>query len=318
MTDRRSFLKGVGVAGGVAFTAGCIGSFGSQPYGDGTLTFVMSPTEPQEYMESQYAPVRDYLNEQTEDDVDVELQYANNYSAVLRALGEGNAEIAETGPFAAALGVRGDQCDVILQRFAYGSWDYHSVIVTNEDSDIEEPADLEGGDIGFAATTSASGSLYPLYMLKQAGLETGDAPMGDEGADFNASWSGHAQAFEALQSGQVDAAGVGRFITWDYGNEDYVEGVREVDSVSGIPRAPIIVSPELDDEKRGMFTEAFLDAPDDMYFGKDGEEDGDDEENPDDLWFSDVREADVDTYQPVVDVANELGIESDLLDQGAE
>ena len=318
MTDRRSFLKGVGAAGGVAFTAGCIGSFGSQPYGDGTLTFVMSPTEPQEYMESQYAPVRDYLDEQTEDDVDVELQYANNYSAVLRALGEGNAEIAETGPFAAALGVRGDQCDVILQRYAYGSWDYHSVIVTNEDSDIEEPADLEGRDIGFAATTSASGSLYPLYMLKQAGLEIGDAPMSDEGADFNASWSGHAQAFEALQSGQVDAAGVGRFITWDYGNEDYVEGIREVDSVSGIPRAPLIVSPELDDEKKEMFTEAFLDAPDEIYLGEDGEEDADDEENPDDLWFSDVREADVDTYQPVVDVANELGIESDLLDEGTE
>jgi phosphonate transport system substrate-binding protein len=318
MTNRRNFLKSVGVAGGAAFTAGCIGQFGSQPYGDGTLTFVMSPTEPQEYMESQYAPVREYLDEQTEDDVDVELQYAQNYSAVLRALGEGNAEIAETGPFAAALGVRGDQCDVILQRFAYGSWDYHSVIVTNEDSDVQETADLEGRDVGFAATTSASGSLYPLYMLKQAGLDIGDAPLSDEGADFNGTWSGHAQAFEALQNGQVGAAGVGRFITWDYGAEDYVEGIREVDKVSGIPRAPIIVSPELDDEKKDMFTQAFLDAPDEMYLGEDGEEDGDDEENPDDLWFSDVREASVDTYQPVVDVANELGIESDLLDEGTE
>jgi len=318
MTNRRNFLKSVGVAGGAAFTAGCIGQFGSQPYGDGTLTFVMSPTEPQEYMESQYAPVREYLDEQTEDDVDVELQYAQNYSAVLRALGEGNAEIAETGPFAAALGVRGDQCDVILQRYAYGSWDYHSVIVTNEDSDVQETADLEGRDIGFAATTSASGSLYPLYMIKQAGLDIGDAPLSDEGADFNGTWSGHAQAFEALQNGQVDAAGVGRFITWDYEAEDYVEGIREVDKVSGIPRAPIIVSPELDEEKKDMFTQAFLDAPDEMYLGEDGEEDSDDEENPDDLWFSDVREASVDTYQPVVDVANELGIESDLLDEGAE
>jgi phosphonate transport system substrate-binding protein len=318
MTNRRNFLKSVGVAGGAAFTAGCIGQFGSQPYGDGTLTFVMSPTEPQEYMESQYAPVREYLDEQTEDDVDVELQYAQNYSAVLRALGEGNAEIAETGPFAAALGVRGDQCDVILQRYAYGSWDYHSVIVTNEDSDVQETADLEGRDIGFAATTSASGSLYPLYMIKQAGLDIGDAPLSDEGADFNGTWSGHAQAFEALQNGQVDAAGVGRFITWDYEAEDYVEGIREVDKVSGIPRAPIIVSPGLDEEKKDMFTQAFLDAPDEMYLGEDGEEDSDDEENPDDLWFSDVREASVDTYQPVVDVANELGIESDLLDEGAE
>jgi phosphonate transport system substrate-binding protein len=46
-----------------------------------------------------------------------------------------------------------------------------------------------------------------------------------------------------------------------------------------------------------------------MYLGEDGEGDTDD-----DLWFSDVREADNDTYQPVVDVANELGITAELLD----
>lgn len=315
MVRRRDFLKTAGAAGAVGLTAGCIGDFGAQPYGDGTLKFVMSPSEPQEQMNAQYAPVKDYLEEVTEDDVDVELQYANNYSAVLRALGSGNAEIAETGPFAAALGVKGDQCDVILQRFAYGGWTYHSVIVTREDSDIQELTDLEGGEIAFADMTSGSGSLYPLYMLKQAGLDIGDAPRSDEGADFSATWSSHAAAFKSLQEGQADAAGVGRFIVWDYGAEDYVEGIREVAIESGIPRAPIIVSPDLSDEKKQMFTDAFVDAPDEMYLGEDGEEDGDDEENPDDLWFSDVRPADVSTYQPVIDVANEIGVESDLLDQ---
>lgn len=310
MVRRRDFLKTAGVAGGIGLTAGCIGDFGAQPYGDGTLTFVMSPSEPQELMDKQYDPVQDYLGEVTQDGVDVELQYANNYSAVLRALGSGNAEIAETGPFAAALGVKGDQCDIILQRFAYGSWDYFSVIITRADSDVEALTDLEGREIAFADMTSSSGSLYPLYMLKQAGLEIGDAPRSDEGADFDATWSSHAAAFKALEEGQVDAAGVGRFIAWDYDNSDYVEGVREVAKESGIPRAPIIVSPDLSEDKRQEFTQAFIDAPDEMYYGADGEEGTDD-----DLWFSDVREADVSTYQPVVDVANEIGIESDLLDQ---
>jgi phosphonate transport system substrate-binding protein len=312
--QRRNFIKTTGAIGtaGLTGTAGCIGEFGSQPYGDGTLTFVMSPTEPQDYMESQYAPVRNYLDGQVEDSVDIELQYAQNYSAVLRALGEGNAEIAETGPFAAALGVKADQCEIALQRFAFGGWTYFSVIVTREESDIEEPTDLEGKEIAFADTTSASGSLYPLYMLKQAGLEIGDAPLSDESADFSATWSGHSQAFESLNEGQVDAAGVGRFITWNYDAGNYKEGVKEVDQTANIPRAPIVVSPELDDEKADMLTSAFEDAPDKMYHGADGEADTDD-----DLWFGDVRGADLGTYQPVIDVANELNLDSDLLDENA-
>jgi phosphonate transport system substrate-binding protein len=309
--QRRTFLRGAGV-GAASLTAGCIGEFGSRPYGDGTLTFVMSPTEPQDYMESQYAPLRDYLDEQVDDDVDVELQYAKNYSAVLRALGEGNAEIAETGPFAAALGVKADQAEVALQRFAFGTWTYFSVIVTREGTDISEPTDLEGKEIAFADTTSASGSLYPLYMLQQAGLEIGDAPLSDDGAEFSATWSGHSQAFESLMEEQVDAAGVGRFITWDYEAGDYKEGVAEVDATGDIPRAPIVVSPELDDEKADMLVGALEEAPDEMYYGADGEADTDD-----DLWFSDVRQADLETYQPVIDVANELNLDSDLLDEGA-
>jgi phosphonate transport system substrate-binding protein len=308
---RRTFLTSAGAVGTASLTAGCIGEFGSQPYGDGTLTFVMSPTEPQDYMMSQYSPMRDYLAEQVEDDVDVELQYAQNYSAVLRALGEGKAEIAETGPFAAALGVKGDQAEIALQRFAFGSWTYYSVVITREETDISEQADLEGKTIAFADTTSASGSLYPLYMLQQAGVEIGDAPLSDDGADFDATWSGHSQAFKSLMDGQVDAAGVGRFITWDYEKSDYKEGVAEVEVTGDIPRAPVVVSPELEDEKADMLVSAMKDAPDDVYYGADGEEGSDD-----DLWFSDVRPAELDTYQPVIDVANELNLDSDLLDEG--
>lgn len=309
MVRRRDFLKTAGAAGAVGLTAGCIGQFGAQPYGDGTLKFVMSPSEPQKLMNKQYAPVKDYLAKQVSDDVTVELQYAENYSAVLRALGSGNAEIAETGPFAAALGVKGDQCKIALQRKAFGTWDYYSVIVTTEDSGIEKPSDLKGKKIAFADMTSASGSLYPLYMLKKAGLNIGKAPRSDEGADFSATWSSHAAAFKSLKEGQADAAGVGRFITWNYDKSDYKEGIAEVDKVSGIPRAPIVVSPDLDSEKKDMLVNALKDAPKEMYLGADGKADTDD-----DLWFSDVRPADLKTYQPVIDVANELGIESDLLD----
>lgn len=317
MVNRRTFLKSAGATSllGVSGLSGCIGSFGEQPYGDGTVTFMMSPSEPQDFMMRQYSPIRDHLDDEIGDEADVELQYASNYSATLSALESGTAEIAETGPFAAALGVKDGQAEIALQRHAFGTWVYWSVIVTREDSDIESLADLEGKEIAFADMTSASGSLYPLYMLKQAGLELGEAPMSDNGADFDATWSGHAQAFTALMDGQVDAAGVGRFITWDYGAGDYKEGVRELDIVEDIPRAPILTSPELSDDEKSTLVNALKDAPEEVYLGEDGEADGDDEEKPDDLWFDGVRPASLETYQPVIDVAKELNLDTDLLDE---
>ncbi|WP_277553893.1 phosphate/phosphite/phosphonate ABC transporter substrate-binding protein [Halobaculum limi] len=312
--DRRDFLKRSGTAAAVGAgmgLSGCIGNFGEQPYGNGTVEFMVSPTEPQDYMRSQYNPYLDYLEGGLDGDVSVEFNYAADYTAVLQGLGSGTADVAETGPFAAALGVKSDQCDIALQRHAYGSWDYHSVIITRENSDIESLTDLQGKSIAFSDMTSASGSLYPLYQLKEAGLEIGDAPTSASGAEFDATWSSHAQAFEALKNEQVDAAGVGRFIAWNYDTSDYVEGIREVSRESGIPRAPMIVSPELSEEEKNAIVSRLENAPESAYFGADGEDGTDD-----DIWFDGVRAADVDTYQPVVDVANELGLSTDLLNEG--
>lgn len=326
MIDRRTFLRSAGVTGalGVTGLAGCLGSDDGEEDGtpednagererfiNGQLNFLMSPTEPQDEMEAQYQPVADHLSEET--GVDVDLTYSRNYSAVISALDAGTGDVGEMGPFAAALGVRADSLDIVLQRYAYGSWDYASVIVTREDTDIDSLEDLSGKTIAFADRLSSSGSLYPLYMLKQAGLDIGELPENNEGAEFDATFSGHAAAFEQLDKGQADAAGVGMFIAVVDGDEErgeYKDGIVEVGKEDGIPRAPIAVSPRLDEDDKEAVADAFLNAPDKMYHGADGEEGTDD-----DIWFSDVREADASTYEPVIEVARELNIESDLLDE---
>jgi phosphonate transport system substrate-binding protein len=310
--DRRNFLKAAGAAGAAGLTAGCLGQFGSQPYVDGDVRFLMSPTEPQDQMTAQYTPVQQQL-EETIDAVDeVDIKYAANYAATLNALDSGTADVAETGPFAAALGVNSDKADIILQRKAYGGWTYKSVVVTREDSDIESLSDLEGKTVAFADALSASGSLYPLYMLKDAGLSIPDEPGSPAGADFDPNWSSHASAKEALMNEQADAAGVGYFIV--SGDEsEYADGIREVAAEDGIPRAPIVVSPQLSDDEKDTITKAFTEAPDSMYHGEDGEEGTDD-----DIWFSGVRERGVDTYQPVIDVATELGYSEDVFDDSSE
>ena len=310
--DRRNFLKAAGAAGAAGLTAGCLGQFGSQPYVDGDVRFLMSPTEPQDQMTAQYEPVQERLAETIDAVDEIDIKYAANYAAALNALDSGTADVAETGPFAAALGVNSEKADIILQREAYGVWTYKSVIVTREDSDIESLSDLEGETVAFADALSASGSLYPLWMLKDAGLEIPDEPGSTAGANFDPNWSSHASAMEALRNEQAAAAGVGYFIT--SGDEsEYAEGIREVASEDGIPRAPIVVSPKLSDDEKDTITEAFTEAPDEMYYGADGEEGTDD-----DIWFDGVRERGVDTYQPVIDIANELGYSEDVFDDSEE
>lgn len=309
MTKRRTIIKTAGALGAAGATAGCLGGItggGSAAYGDDRINFYMSPSEPQDLMESQYAPVEDQLEEAT--GVETNLNYAAGYSAVLQSLGGGSGDVAETGPFAAALGVNEDRCDIALQRYAYGSWEYSSVIVTQQDSDIESLSDLEGERVAFADRLSASGALFPLFMLQDAGLNIGDLPTDSGSADFTPQFSSHAEAFAALERGQVAAAGVGKFITLN-DDRELKDGFRYVETFDGIPRAPVIVSPELSEEEKTEITEVFLNAPDSMYLGEDGEEGTDD-----DLWFSDVREANVEDYQPVIDVANDLGISAELLD----
>jgi phosphonate transport system substrate-binding protein len=310
MASRRDFLRTTGALGAAGLTglSGCIGNFGEQAYGNGEINFMMSPSEPQDYMMSQYKPYGDYL--QSEVGTDVALDYAADYSAVLQGLGSGTADIAETGPFAAALGVKADKANIALQRHAYGSWEYTSVIVTKKDNDVSELTDLKGKKVGFADMTSASGSLYPLYMLKQAGLTIGEAPVSDAGAEFTGTWSGHAEAFAALENDQVDAAGVGQFITLADDGE-LADGYEYVETYDGIPRAPMVVSPDLSDEETNQLVDALQGAPDKVYYGADGEEGTDD-----DLWFDGVREVDPKKYDPVIDVANELGLSTDLLNQG--
>ncbi|MUV89655.1 PhnD/SsuA/transferrin family substrate-binding protein [Halapricum sp. CBA1109] len=311
MPNRRAVLKGMGAATIVGSIAGCSGSEAGtdEPYVDGKIRFLMSPSEPQDRLRAQYTPIKERLNDHVDAVDTVEMQYADNYAATLSALDSGTGDIAETGPFAGALGVTSDNAEILLQRWGYGAWTYTSVIVTRPDTDIEDLTDLEDKTIGFADPLSASGSLYPLGMLKEAGLSVPDEPGTPAGADFTPQWSTHGQAFEALQAGTVDAAGVGYFIVADDEREGYVDGVEEVARDDGIPRAPVMVSPQLTDEEKSSIQTAFTEAPDDIYYGEDGEEG-----TEDDLWFSKVRPADKSTYQPVIDKANTLGYGADVFE----
>jgi phosphonate transport system substrate-binding protein len=350
MAGRRNFLKIAGATGiaGLTGLAGCTGggdgdggsttdapattessggdstTEGSSQMtfgGDGTVNFGISPSVPQSDLEVQYAPLEDHIGSYLQENYDVpsglsvEGTIGSNYSAIIQSLGQGTLDVAETGPFAGALGVMSDNAEIILQRYGYGGWTYKSIIAVPNDSDITELSDLSGKSVAFSDRLSTSGALYPLYSMSSEGdLDIGNLPDGNGSqAEFDARFAnGHVGSYTLLEQGQVDAAAMGGFV------RDTSTGPSpdEFDSVattlhedSGLPRAPIVVSPELSDEAKTAVQEAFLEGPDSIYHGADGEEGTDD-----DLWFTDVREASQEDYQSVIDVANELGVGTEIFE----
>lgn len=335
MSERREFLKRAGALGtaGLAALSGCASTGGGSGSGDteasggddtptptpdgmdfrdGEIDMNVSPSTPQEQLEAQYAPIRERLSDHV--GLPAKMNIANNYSAVIQALGSGTSDVAETGPFAAALGVRADKAEIVLQRKGYGSWTYVSTIVTRKDSDVESLADLKAMDnptVAFADRLSTSGALYPLYDMKTRGdIEIGNLPEGSGAdAEFEPVFAGgHTASYETLVNGQADAAGMGGFVE---GIKDgFAEEAQYINKHEGLPRAPIVVSPKLSDEEKQAVTTAFTEASDAIYYGADGEQD-----TEDDLWFNAVRKVDVDKYQDVIDAAKELGVGTDYFEQ---
>ena len=286
--------------------------------GNEELNFNLSPSVPQENLYVQYGPLRDYLesyiteNHDVPAGLDAKMNVGSNYSAVIQALGQGTANVAETGPFAAAVGAQTGNSDVILQRFGYGSWTYKSIIAIPNDSDVGSLGDLEGESVAFSDPLSTSGFLYPAAAMKEAGVDIGNLPEGNGSqAAFEPRFAGgHVQSYNLLKEGQVAAAGMGGFVrdtSTGPAPEDFGGVATTLHEDEGLPRAPIVVSTELNAEAKAAIEEAFLNAPDEVYYGADGEEGGDD-----DLWFGKVRKADTDTYQGFIDKADTLGIDADF------
>ncbi|GAA0282256.1 phosphate/phosphite/phosphonate ABC transporter substrate-binding protein [Halobacterium noricense] len=336
MAGRRKFLKIAGATGiaGLTGLAGCTGDGGD---GDGTesgesgttagttesgpteLTFTLTPAESDVNVQQQYQPMFDYLESQA--DVSITSSVAADYAAVYSSLESGQTDVADAAPAIAIQSADNDVAEVAGIRIAYGAAKYFSLITTTPDSDIEQLSDLEGETVAFADRLSTSGSIFPLYMLKQAGLDTGGAPNGTPN-DFEGQWSDHSQARETLiNRDPVKAAGTGAFSTAphvpkDQFPQEFLDMSAENDGDLGtespelqllkssnpIPRAPILIRSGLDATVKSDVTDALLSATEEDLINEDLSDDQQ-------LWFTGLSEGSVEDYQPVRDAFEELGVE---------
>ncbi|GAB3415214.1 phosphate/phosphite/phosphonate ABC transporter substrate-binding protein [Haloparvum alkalitolerans] len=340
--NRRTFLKTTGVAGAVGL-AGCTGgddgSSGGTEDGSGggtesggttgevadtpTAQFILNPAEADVEIEQQYQPMFEYL--ESEVDVEIESERAASYTATLQSMRNDQGEIADISPSAVIAGE--GVVDVVGIRIAYGAAQYFSTITTTPDSGIGGLADLEGEQINFGDILSVSGTLVPLTILQDAGLDVGTAPDGDA-EDFEAAYSDHTTSrTQMVNREDVAAACTGAFSSAPYVpqeqfeemSQDFVdisaeysgagdaieeEGVElELLAVSDpIPRAPLVTRSNWDSPVKAEIEEAILNVTEeDLSHGEDYEGEP--------LWFTGVEDGSIEDYEMIRTVMDELGLE---------
>lgn len=329
--DRRTVIKSTGAAG-IFGLAGCLGGDGNGN-GNGTrgdtdgpseVRFVLNPAESDVDIEAQYQPMFEYL--ESEVDVAIEPVPTSSYAATLQEIRRGGGEVADTSPSAAVAGK--DVADVIGIRIAYGAAQYFSLITTTPDENgVDSLQDLEGENIAMASSLSVSGTLAPMVMLKDAGLDVGNAPDGDA-VDFNAQYSDHSTARDQLiENPSVAAATTGAFSTaphvpqeqFDEMSQDFVDISAEYENAGSaieegeaelkllavsdpLPRAPLMSRADWDDPIREDVEAAILDATE-----EDLSHDEDYDGEP--LWFTGVQEGSHEDFEPIAAIMDELGLE---------
>ncbi|WP_123619795.1 phosphate/phosphite/phosphonate ABC transporter substrate-binding protein [Halorubrum sp. CSM-61] len=302
--DRRTFVKTAGAAGVVGL-AGCSDSSGdgsdggSEDGGDGSdggtagdsgnsateVTWVMNPAEEEIDIQVQYQPLFEYLESEAE--IEIVEQPTASYSGTaqeLRRASEGDRLFADTSPGAVAQ--IPEELDVTGMRVAYGAEQYFSLITTTADSGIESLSDLEGEVVASAAPTSVSGTLFPLFMLSNAGLDIGSAPSGSP-EDFELRTSDHSTAREQLiQDDRIAAAGTGAFSTaghvpqeqFDEMSQEFVDVSAEYDGAGEsdpelqllavsdpIPRAPIVSNAAWEESLKDDIRQLMIDAEQEAF-----------------------------------------------------
>lgn len=318
--DRRKFVAGSAATALTAGLAGCGGVFGSSGSSGGeTVTMLLTPGTPGD-IRPRYEPVVRMLNDKV-DGAEVEMEVPQNYSAIKPAL---ESEQAEIGMDDVTLISNPDIMDVYGTNVTDGSAFYFSMMLVPPESEIEERTDVEGKTWAFADRLSTSGSIFALYTLQEAGLDIGEAPE-EQPVDFEGSWTDHNQAIQRVANGEADGA-----TTWG-GNgfphvperfeSEFPERVNERSSFLGdvgteqpelrpiwfsfpIPKQPWYsrqtwespVKEEIGEVLRNSNEEKISEYYPDDY-------------NEDSPAFTTLRDTSMETYEPVIERMNAVGID---------
>ncbi|MFJ1626466.1 phosphate/phosphite/phosphonate ABC transporter substrate-binding protein [Marinilactibacillus psychrotolerans] len=239
---------------------------------DKELMVQFVPTNNDGTMEAKSEPLADYLSEKL--DREVEVTVATDYSSIVEAMDSGQVDIGIMPPAAYVQARETNGAEAILTS-QLGDYDqetglplegeltntFKGEILVRTDSDIESLEDLKDKKIITLSPTSASGYIYPIAEMREAGINPTNEVTMTTVSDIPSELSG-------VLSEQADAAfvfeGARNVFASFFTDDDLFEELRVLYLTEGdIPNDAIAVQPDMDSDLKQEIKTAFLNMKDD-------------------------------------------------------
>lgn len=230
------------------------------------------PTNNDGSMEAKTKPFAEYLSKALDREVSVTL--ATDYSTIVEAMSSGQVDIGVMPPAAYVQARDMDAAEAILTS-QIGDMDletglplegemtntFKGEVLVKADSDIKELKDLKGKKIATLSPNSASGYIYPVAEMKDAGIDPTTESTLTTVNDIPSEMT-------AVLNGQMDAAfvfeGARNVFGSAFSDKDLFKELRVLYLTEGdIPNDAIAVQPSMDAELKKQIKEAFLNMKDD-------------------------------------------------------
>ena len=269
----KQVAKGImGVMLAVTLTGCASGNSKQEDAAKEKLVVQFVPTNNDGTMEAKAKPFAEYLSKKLDRQVDVTL--ATDYSTIVEAMASGQVDIGIMPPAAYVQAKDMDAAEAILTS-QLGDYDqetglplegqltntFKGEILVRADSGLNELTDLKGKKIATLSPNSASGYIYPVAEMKDAGVDpTTEATL--------TTVNDIPSEITAVLNGQMDAAfvfeGARNVFASSFADNDLFKELKVLYLTEGdIPNDAIAVQPKMDDALKKEIKDVFLNMKDD-------------------------------------------------------
>lgn len=224
------------------------------------------PTNNDGSMEARAKPFADFLSKELGREVNVTL--ATDYSTIVQAMASGQVDLGIMPPAAyvqarsqnaaeailtSVLGAYDDETGEPIEGETTGS--FKAEVLVRADSEFETLEDLENARIATLSPTSASGYIYPVAEMIQAGLDLSSmtfTTVNDIPSEITSVLNGQQDALFSFQGTRYVFNGA-------FPDNDLTKDLRILYLSEGdIPNDAIAVQPDMDEELRKQIIDAFM------------------------------------------------------------
>lgn len=273
--SRRGVLAAALAIAPAAALAGCSSSddeSGSAAAEISSLEVQFVPTNNDGSMEAKAKPFAEYLTEKL--GVDTNVTLATDYTTIVEAMASGQVQLGIMPP-AAYVMARDQGCAEALLTSELGAYDretgkpiegeltgtFKGEVLVRSDSDMQELTDLKGKKIATLSANSASGYIYPVAEMKDAGVDPVTECTLTTVNDIPSEMT-------AVLNGQQDACfvfeGARNVFQDSFPDNDLFEDLRVLYLTEGdIPNDAIAVQPDMAQDMKDLIKETFLNMADD-------------------------------------------------------